>query len=137
MAILEGIYAHIFRFLSEDGKCHTYDHRTSGYPRGEGVASAILKPLDAARRDGDPVRTVIRQSAVDQDGRTAGITLPSSSAQESLIRSAYLSADLDPSHTTYFEAHGTRTPAGWSCIALFLLIMLMNVRQSSRSRDNL
>jgi acyl transferase domain-containing protein len=96
--------------------------------RGEGVASVILKPLDAALRDGDPVRAVIRQSAVNQDGRTAGITLPSSSAQESLIRSAYTSAGLDPSHTTYFEAHGTGTSAGWSTVVFNILILLTSER---------
>jgi acyl transferase domain-containing protein len=116
------------RFLSEDGKCYTYDHRASGYSRGEGVASVILKPLDAALRDGDPVRAVIRQSAVNQDGRTAGITLPSSSAQESLIRSAYTSAGLDPSHTTYFEAHGTRTSAGWFSVVPIVLFLLTSAR---------
>ena len=78
----------------------------------------VLKPLDAALRDGDPIRAVIRQSAVNQDGRTAGITLPSSSAQEALIRSAYTSAGFDPSHTTYFEAHGTGTSAGRSRLCL-------------------
>ncbi|EFW98603.1 phenolpthiocerol synthesis polyketide synthase ppsa [Grosmannia clavigera kw1407] len=91
---------------------YTYDHRAAGYSRVEGVATVVLKPLDDVLRDGDPIRAVIRQTTVNQDGRTAGITLPSRSAQESLIRTAYRMAGLDPALTGYFEAHGTGTAAG-------------------------
>ncbi len=72
----------------------------------------FLKPLEDALRDGDPIRAVIRESVVNQDGRTAGITLPSREAQESLIRHAYTHAGLDPRETSYVEAHGTGTRAG-------------------------
>ncbi|OBT45611.1 Type I Iterative Polyketide synthase (PKS) [Pseudogymnoascus sp. WSF 3629] len=100
------------RFFSADGKCYTFDHRATGYARGEGVVCIVLKPLNDAIRDGDPIRAVIRESGVNQDGRTAGITLPSSEAQERLIKSTYLRAGLDPLDTGYVEGHGTGTPAG-------------------------
>lgn len=100
------------RFFSPDGKCYTFDHRATGYARGEGVACIVLKPLNDAIRDGDPIRAVIRESGVNQDGRTAGITLPSGEAQERLIKSTYLQAGLDPVDTVYVEGHGTGTPAG-------------------------
>lgn len=99
-------------FLGPDGKCHSFDSKANGYGRGEGVASIILKPLDAALRDNDPIRAVIRSTAVNHDGKTPGISLPSQKAQENLIRYAYESADLDMRHTGYFEAHGTGTQAG-------------------------
>ncbi|RYP74561.1 hypothetical protein DL769_003988 [Monosporascus sp. CRB-8-3] len=102
----------LLRFFSQEGRCYSFDHRACGYSRGEGVATVILKPLDAALRDGDPVRAIIRNSVVNQDGRTQGITLPSRQAQEALIRSAYDSAGIDPATTGYFEAHGTGTAAG-------------------------
>ncbi|KAH9897328.1 putative polyketide synthase [Xylariomycetidae sp. FL2044] len=102
----------LLRFFSQEGRCYSFDHRACGYSRGEGVATVILKPLDAALRDGDPIRAVIRNSVVNQDGRTQGITLPSRQAQEVLIRSAYDSAGIDPATTGYFEAHGTGTAAG-------------------------
>ncbi|MCJ1384009.1 hypothetical protein MMC17_007124 [Xylographa soralifera] len=99
-------------FLSPDGKSQSFDHKANGYSRGEGFASVILKPLDAALRDNDVIRAVIRGTALNQDGKTPGITLPSVQAQEQLIRTAYQNAGLDMSETGYFEAHGTGTPAG-------------------------
>jgi acyl transferase domain-containing protein len=99
-------------FLSPDGKSYAFDHRAKGYARGEGVATLVLKPLDKAMRDGDPIRAVIRGTGVNSDGRTAGITLPNGDAQEALIREVYRKAKLDPVDTGYFEAHGTGTQAG-------------------------
>ena len=89
-----------------------YDHRANGYSRGEGAACIVLKPLDEAFRNGDTIRGVIRNTGTNQDGKTNGITLPNSKAQESLMRSVYEGAGLDPLRTTYVEAHGTGTPAG-------------------------
>ncbi len=97
-------------FLGE--KCRTFDHKASGYSRGEGAASLVLKPLDDAIRDNDVIRAVIRGTAVNQDGKTPGLTLPSAEMQEQLIRTAYKNAGLDFQDTGYFEAHGTGTPAG-------------------------
>jgi acyl transferase domain-containing protein len=99
-------------FLSPDSKCQAFDHKANGYARGEGIASIILKPLDAALRDNDLIRGVIRGTAVNQNRKTPGITLPSMEAQVDLIRSAYASAGLSMSETAYFEAHGTGTSAG-------------------------
>ncbi|KAI4863957.1 putative polyketide synthase [Hypoxylon rubiginosum] len=99
-------------FLGPDAKCHTYDASANGYSRGEGIAAIFIKPLEDAIRDNDTIRAVIRGTACNQDGRTAGIMLPSREAQESLIRSAYQSAKCDPAAVGYFEAHGTGTPAG-------------------------
>ena len=99
-------------FLSPDGRSHTYDARANGYGRGEGVACVLLKPLDKALDDGDIIRAVIRNTAVNQDGKTPGITFPSAAAQASLVRRAYEQAGLDPADTTYVEAHGTGTQAG-------------------------
>ncbi|RYP52695.1 hypothetical protein DL768_002202 [Monosporascus sp. mg162] len=77
-----------------------------------GAAFVVLKPLHLALQDGDVIRGVIRNTAVNQDGNTPGITLPSSEAQEALIRRVYSDAGLSLSDTTYIEAHGTGTPAG-------------------------
>src|SRR6185437_12466771 len=45
--------------LSPDGRCYVFDSRANGYVRGEGGGLVVLKPLAAAVRDGDPVRSVI------------------------------------------------------------------------------
>ena len=97
-------------FLGE--KCRSFDHKASGYSKGEGAASFILKPLKDAIRDNDVIRAVIRGTAVNQDGKTPGLTLPSYEMQERLIKTAYRNAGLDFQDTGYFEAHGTGTPAG-------------------------
>ncbi|KAL2166565.1 hypothetical protein VTG60DRAFT_2512 [Thermothelomyces hinnuleus] len=98
--------------ISKDGKSYAFDSRANGYGRGEGSATVILKRLDDALRDGDPIRAIIRESGVNQDGKTETITTPSGEAQEALVRDCYRRAGLDPAHTAYFEAHGTGTPTG-------------------------
>lgn len=99
-------------FLSPDGRSYAFDSRANGYGRGEGVASIVIKRLDDALRDGDAIRAIIRETALNQDGKTATITAPDSGAQERLIRECYQAAGLDPSQTAYVEAHGTGTPIG-------------------------
>ena len=100
------------RLFGEAGRCYTYDSRGTGYGRGEGIVTLLLKPLDAAVRDRDNIRAVIRNTGVNQDGNTSGITFPSCNAQAELIRSVYTAAGLDPAATDYVEAHGTGTAAG-------------------------
>lgn len=72
----------------------------------------VLKRLDDAVRDGDHIRGIIRNSGVNHDGTTPGITLPSRDAQQTLINSVYQRAGLDPRDTAYVEAHGTGTAVG-------------------------
>ncbi|KAH6623651.1 hypothetical protein F5144DRAFT_540013 [Chaetomium tenue] len=81
-------------FLSGDGKCYAFDSRASGYGRGEGVATLLIKRLREALADGDPIRAVIRESLLNQDGKTETITAPSVAAQEALIRDCYRRAGL-------------------------------------------
>ena len=99
-------------FLSPDGQCRTFDAQANGYVRGEGAGMVVLKPLARALADADPVYAVIRGGAVNQDGRTNGLTAPSRSAQEAVLRAAYRQAGVDPGQVDYLEAHGTGTLLG-------------------------
>lgn len=101
-------------FLSKDSLCYSFDHRANGYARGEGVAVLVLKKLSDAVRDNDMIRAVIRGSSSNQDGRTPGITQPSSASQEDLIRTVYKSCKLDFKVTRYVEAHGECATRDWS-----------------------
>lgn len=92
--------------LSPDGRCFSFDARGNGYARGEGVIAIVIKPIDAALRDGDTIRAVIRGTGTNQDGRTPILTQPSALAQEALIRHVYAKAGLGFGDTRYFEAHG-------------------------------
>ncbi|PYI04412.1 putative polyketide synthase [Aspergillus sclerotiicarbonarius CBS 121057] len=102
----------MMKFLSPNGRCHTFDENADGYARGEAIGCLILKPLKDAVRDGDHIHAIIRGSGSNQDGRTPGITLPSGAAQEALIRRVYETACLNPVDTDFVEAHGTGTQAG-------------------------
>jgi acyl transferase domain-containing protein/enoyl-CoA hydratase/carnithine racemase/acyl carrier protein len=98
--------------LSKSGRCYTFDQRADGFVPGEGVGVVVLKRLDAALRDGDPIRAVIRGWGSNQDGRTNGITAPNPRAQTQLMQDVYRRFDIDPASIDLVECHGTGTPLG-------------------------
>ncbi len=98
--------------LAPDGRCKAFDARADGFVRSEGAAVVILKPLARALADRNRIYAVIRATAVNQDGRTDGITVPNPAAQEANIVSALRLAGISPDTVQYVEAHGTGTPVG-------------------------
>jgi acyl transferase domain-containing protein/aryl carrier-like protein len=98
--------------LSPDGRCKAFDASANGYTRSEGAGMVVLKPLKKALADGDPIYAVIRGTAINEDGRTSGITVPGRLAQEAMLRQAYRQAGVAPCDVQYIEAHGTGTPVG-------------------------
>ncbi|KAG8415985.1 Type I Iterative PKS [Metarhizium acridum] len=99
-------------FLSPDGRCWSFDSRANGFGRADGQGFIVLKRLSDAVREGLVVRAIVRSTAINQDGRTPGLTMPSAEAQVSNVMAAYKAAGLDLGSTTYFEAHGTGTQVG-------------------------
>ncbi|KAK4131282.1 ketoacyl-synt-domain-containing protein [Trichocladium antarcticum] len=102
--------------LSPTGHCRMWDADADGYARGEGVAALFIKPLSKAIEDGDDIQAIIRETGVNSDGRSRGITMPNWEAQSQLIQDTYRRAGLDSKSPVdrcqYFEAHGTGTGAG-------------------------
>lgn len=99
--------------LSAKGRCRPFDAAADGYVRAEGGAALLLKPLDAAVRDGDPIQSVILATGVNADGsRKSGLTIPSADAQEELMRSVLEQSGLRVDDIDFIEAHGTGTPVG-------------------------
>src|ERR1700736_3286422 len=98
--------------LSRRGRCFAFDERADGYVRGEGGGVVVLKPLADAVAAKDRIHAVIRATAVNSDGRTIGLSLPSESAQASLLRAVYNAAGIAPDDLAFFEMHGTGTAAG-------------------------
>ncbi|KAK4215780.1 putative polyketide synthase [Rhypophila decipiens] len=100
--------------LSVDASSKAFDADADGYARAEAVNMVFVKRLDDALRDGNPVRAILRTTAVNSDGKTPGITRPSSAAHEALIRSCYRDAGLDHEigNTAFFECHATGTSSG-------------------------
>src|SRR5260370_39828144 len=96
--------------LSPAGRCKSFEARAIGYVRGEGAGMVVLKPLARALADGDNVYAVIRATAVNQDGRTAGISVPNGASQRANILDALAAADIDRATGQDAEAHGPRTP---------------------------
>lgn len=97
---------------SRDGHTRSFDNNSDGTGLGEGVAAIMLKPLSQALRDGDNVLSVIKGSAINQDGQSVGITAPNAISQTEVILSAWRSAGINPETISYIEAHGTGTNLG-------------------------
>ncbi len=99
-------------FLSSDGRCRSFGSGGDGYVPGEGVGAVLLKPLERALADGDPVHGVVKGSAVNHGGRSGGFFVPRPDAQTGLLRSALERSGVDPATIGYLEAHGTGTALG-------------------------
>ncbi|GLA88443.1 type I Iterative Polyketide synthase (PKS) [Aspergillus tubingensis] len=98
---------------NEQGKTFAFDDRAvSGFACGEGVGCLVLKPLDQALKDNDPIYSVIRNTGANHDGQTVGLTNPNGEAQEQLMREVYARANISPTETGFVEAHGTGTKVG-------------------------
>ena len=98
--------------LAPDGRCKTFDARANGFVRGEGCGVVVLKRLSDAERDGDRIWAMIRGSAINHDGHSAGLTAPNVRSQQSLLQQALDNARVSPTEVSYIEAHGTGTPLG-------------------------
>jgi acyl transferase domain-containing protein/SAM-dependent methyltransferase len=99
--------------LSPDGSCKTFDATANGYARGEAINVVYIKKLSDAIRDKNPIRAIIRGTSSNADGKTAGLSVPSSECHEAMIRRAYQAAGIsDFSKTGFVECHGTGTPTG-------------------------
>ncbi|MCK6522840.1 polyketide synthase, partial [Myxococcota bacterium] len=98
--------------LAPDGRCRTFDASASGFVRAEGGGVVALKRLADAQRDGDEIWAVLRGSAVNHDGASSGLTVPSVAAQEALLRLALSRSGLSAEALDLIETHGTGTPMG-------------------------
>lgn len=100
------------KMLSPDGRCKTFDASANGFARGEGCGIVVLKRLSDALANGDNILAVIRGSAVNQNGSSGGLTVPSGPSQVAAIRTALKNGGVDPAEVSYVEAHGTGTSLG-------------------------
>ena len=98
--------------LSPTGHCRPFDASADGYVRGEGCGVVVLKRLSDAEADGDRIWAVIRGSAVNQNGASAGLTVPNGPSQERAMQDALTQAGVAPSDVDYLEAHATGSQLG-------------------------
>ncbi|NEW06400.1 amino acid adenylation domain-containing protein [Paenibacillus sp. SYP-B3998] len=97
---------------SLDGLTRTFSENASGTGFGEGVGAVLLKSLQQAMDDGDHIYGVIKGSAINQDGKTVGITAPNPESQTNVIELAWKEAGISPDTLSFIEAHGTGTKLG-------------------------
>src|SRR3989339_94238 len=97
---------------SKDGYTRSFDDRSDGTNWSEGAAAVFLKPLSKALADKDHIYAVIKGSAINHDGASAGLTAPNAAAQAEGIEAAWKDAGVDPKTISYIEAHGTGTKLG-------------------------
>ncbi|MFF6918560.1 amino acid adenylation domain-containing protein [Streptomyces sp. NPDC012466] len=98
--------------LSRNGRCATFDEGADGFVPGEGCGIVLLKPLESALRDGNRVHAVLDAVAVNNDGRTMGLTTPNPAAQAKVVRRALAAAGRGADELGLIEAHGTGTMIG-------------------------
>ncbi|MBY0391455.1 MAG: aminotransferase class III-fold pyridoxal phosphate-dependent enzyme [Mycobacterium pseudokansasii] len=94
------------------GRSRPFAEDAEGFGQGEGALAFVLQPLSAALAAGRRPRAIIRGSAVNHNGRGAGLTVPRSTAQREVMREALSSAGVDPDDVDLVEAHGTGTRLG-------------------------
>ena len=98
--------------LSPDGRCRAFAAGASGYGRSDGAGIVVLKSLADAVESGDSIYAVIHGSAINQDGRGRGLTVPGQDAQRAVIEAAARAGGVSADQLAFVEAHGTGTPAG-------------------------
>ena len=121
------------QIMALDGRCKPFDARADGFVRGEGCGMLVLKRLDDAERNGDQIRAVILGSAINQDGRSNGLTAPQPASQRRVIESALCSANVAAHEVAYVEAHGTGTALG-DPIELNALVSVLSRGRESGNR---
>ncbi|CEI66203.1 Bikaverin polyketide synthase bik1 [Fusarium venenatum] len=99
-------------FLSRTGNCNTFDDGADGYCRADGVGTVILKRLDDAEADNDPILGVILGAYTNHSAEAVSITRPHAGAQEYIFSKLLRESGVDPYNVSYIEMHGTGTQAG-------------------------
>jgi acyl transferase domain-containing protein len=97
---------------SADATCKPFAAGADGIGRAEGVGVVVLRRLGDALSGGQPPYAVVRGSAINQDGRSNGMTAPSRPAQREVIEAACRRAGVCPGEVSFVEAHGTGTQLG-------------------------
>ncbi|KAJ6022161.1 hypothetical protein N7540_007665 [Penicillium herquei] len=99
-------------FLSRTGNCNTFDDGADGYCRADGIGSVVLKRLEDAQADNDPIYGIINGAYTNHSAEAVSITRPLAGAQSFIFDKLLNEADVNPKDVSYIEMHGTGTQAG-------------------------
>ena len=93
-------------FLSRTGNCKPFDDEADGYCRADAVGTVILKRLEDAEADNDPIQGVIVGACTNHSAEAVSITRPDIGAQAFVFDKVLNSANVDPNEISYIEMHG-------------------------------
>jgi acyl transferase domain-containing protein/acyl carrier protein len=88
-----------------------FDADADGLIMSEGYVAVVMKTLERALADGDPIQAVVRGLGVATDGRGKSLWAPRKEGQIKAMRQAYRSG-VDMSGLQYLECHATATQLG-------------------------
>jgi len=99
--------------VSDDGHIRSFDAKGKGTVYSSGAGVLALKRLSDAISDNDTILTVIRSTAINNDGaRKGGFRMPSAEGIAEAAIQALSLADVEPSEIGMIEANGSATPLG-------------------------
>ncbi|NKY89550.1 polyketide synthase [Nocardia veterana] len=98
--------------LASDGQCKPYSDAADGTLWGEGAGIVVLERESRARALGHRIYGRVLATRVNHNGGGAPIAVPSSRAQERLIRATVAAAGISPELVGMIEGHGTATAVG-------------------------
>jgi naphtho-gamma-pyrone polyketide synthase len=99
-------------FLSRTGNCNTFDDGADGYCRADGVGTIVLKRLEDAEADNDPILGIINAAYTNHSAEAVSITRPHVGAQAFIFNKLLNDTNTNPHEVGYVEMHGTGTQAG-------------------------
>lgn len=99
--------------VSKDGHCRVFSAEASGTVFSNGCGVVLLRKLDEAINAGDHIYSVIKGSAINNDGSDKiSYTAPSVNGQVQVIKSALKDSGLSGDDINFVETHGTATLLG-------------------------
>ncbi|MFZ7126818.1 MAG: beta-ketoacyl synthase N-terminal-like domain-containing protein [Desulfobacterales bacterium] len=97
--------------LSPSGRAAPFDADADGLVVGEGAGLVVLKRLEDAVRNGDPILGIIRGMGLSNDMR-GSLLAPEMEGQLRAMRAAYADAGWTPDQVDLVECHGAGTLVG-------------------------
>ncbi|MDH4120544.1 MAG: acyltransferase domain-containing protein [Deltaproteobacteria bacterium] len=89
-----------------------FDQNADGFVLGEGAGFFLLKRLEDALTDGNPIYALVRGVGSASDGRAGGMAAPNPASQALAMSRALAAAGVSPQAVDFVEAHGAGTPVG-------------------------
>lgn len=122
-------------FLSRTGNCKPFDDGADGYCRGEAVATVVIKRLEDAIAEKDPILGVILDVKTNHSSMADSMTRPHVEAQVDNMNSVLSTVNVDPSEVSYVEMHGTGTQVG-DAVEMASVLGVFAKDETARSPEN-